>query len=501
MADEKKIIEIKVNDDAAIAEIVRLREEVTKLSKAENQTAEDKEAAKIATKEYNDQIRLLQKEVQNSIKTDQQKQGSLQQMKAQLSNLTKEYNNLSKQERESAKGMELQKKIKGLSDELKTNESAIGDNHRKIGDYAGEIGGLFSNLGNLPGAFGKMAQGAQSASVGMKALNATNPVGWITILVGVVANLVGRFMDFAPVADFMENSLAKLNAVFSVLKNNVIGVISGQKSLGDAIRDTTGDMAEQVAEAERLAEATRDLEDRQESMGVQQQKYRNEIDKLLLQSKNRTLDEKSRMKLIDDALALEDKAFKERKKLSDDEVRLIQDKLIQQGNLSASEAVRLRVDGLAYARDIENRKNLKDAEIKALAVALENQARIEGESIQLRERALNRRDAIEEQSAKNAETRKANQEKENEKREKAAEKRVQEEIKRGNDLTEKYKEWAEKQKSAIQSGTKALLDSISEDERMGELSLQKFNEAAQIIRDAELAVRELSTQDEFAFLQ
>lgn len=398
MADEKKIIEISVDNEAAVAEIVRLREEVTKLNSQEGLTREEQEKNKIATKEYNDQIRSLQKEIQNSIKADQQKQGSLQQMKAQLSNLTKEYNNLSKEERESAKGTELRDKIKGLSDELKTNESAIGDNRRKVGDYAGEIGGLFGTLGKMPGAFGKMAAGAEGATAGFKALNATNPVGWITILIGIVTNLVAKFMDFAPVADFMTDSLAKLNAAFQVLKNGIIDVVTGQKSLSDAFKDTTSQMSAQVAEAERLSEATRDLEDRQEAMGVQQQRYRNEIDKLLLQSKNRTLSENERMALIDKALKIEEKAFKERKKLADDEVRLIQDKLIQQGQLSASEAVRLRVDGLAYARDIENRKNLKDAEIKALATALETQARIEGESIQLRERALNRRDQLEEQS-------------------------------------------------------------------------------------------------------
>ena len=76
MADEKKIIEISVNNDAAIQEIIRLREETARLKDTEGLTQEQIEANRIATQEYNQQIRSLQKEVQNSIKTDQQKEGS-----------------------------------------------------------------------------------------------------------------------------------------------------------------------------------------------------------------------------------------------------------------------------------------------------------------------------------------------------------------------------------------------------------------------------------------
>ena len=93
------------------------------------------------------------------------------------------------------------------------------------------------------------------------------------------------------------------------LKNTVIAVVTGQKSLGEALKGTSEEMKKQTEEAGRLAEAQRDLEDRQEAMTLQQQKYQNEIDKRLLQSKNLTLDERERMKLIDEALQIEAQAF------------------------------------------------------------------------------------------------------------------------------------------------------------------------------------------------
>lgn len=430
---EQLLIEVQIDADEAIkesgkltSELAELRDETTKLKQAqaearkEGQTNTDeykRRSEQIAINEArvknlsnalnNNQkiIRASTNEVKSEVGAYQQLQNNYALAAQRAKDLSVAYGENSEQARKAVAT------AKQMSDRLKEVDASVGQNQRNVGNYTGAITSLFGSLGGMPGAFGKVAQGAQGASVGFQALNATNPVGWITILIGIVTSLSAKFMDFAPVADFMADSLAKLNAVFQVLKNNFIDVVTGQKSLSDAFKDTTTQMSAQVAEAERLSEATRDLEDRQEAMGVQQQRYRNEIDKLLLQSRNRTLSEQERIGLINKALKIEENAFRERKKLADDEVRLIQDKLIQQGNLSASEAVRLRVDGLAYARDIENRKNLKDAEIKALATSLENQARLENESIQLREKAMARRDQLtekaEEQAAKNAENRKA----------------------------------------------------------------------------------------------
>lgn len=232
MADEKKIIVISVDNDAAIQEIIRLREETAKLKDTEGLTQEQIEANRIATQEYNQQIRSLQKEVQNSIKTDQQKEGSLSQMKAQVSNLTKEYNDLSRQERESAKGRELQAKIKGLTDELKDAESAIGDNRRKVGDYAGEIGKLGGTLSAIPGPIGKMAGGIGGATSAFKAFNLTNPVGWITMLISLLTSLTGKLKANKEMTELMAKASGALNGIISFFNKIIVDAV---KSVSDFI--------------------------------------------------------------------------------------------------------------------------------------------------------------------------------------------------------------------------------------------------------------------------
>ena len=318
-----------------------------------------------------------------------------------------------------ARTKEAQKSALGYANQLKEVDKAVGQNFRSVGDYGKATEGLAGAFGQMPGALGKMGGAVSTATTGFQAMNAASPIGWIQIAIQIIAGLVQKFSSFAPVADAVTNSMEKMSAIFDVLKNGVIAVITGQKSLGDALGGATGEMTKQIKEAERLAEVQRDLEDRTEASTISQEKYKNQINQMLLQSKNRSLSEKERMKLIDDALKLEEKAYKERKKLADDEVKLLQDKLIKQGGLNAFEANELRKKGVAYARYKENQKNLEDQTIKDLASALVTQQQIEGESISLREKAMNRRDQLADKEAEAAEKRAAKAQAAKEKREAA----------------------------------------------------------------------------------
>lgn len=226
MADEKKIIEISVDNDAAIQEIIRLREETAKLKDTEGLTQEQIEANRIATQEYNQQIRALQGEVKNSIRTDREKQGSLNQMKAEIANLTKEYNALSKEEREGAKGTELRDKIRGLSDDLKDNEKAIGDNRRNVGNYQ-------DALENLPGRLGDASKGVKGLSAQFKAMLANPVVAVIAAIAGVIMGLVAVFRKVVDVAKSNEEQSEKLAIAMMPLR-----------VLGDAITKVFEGLAE-----------------------------------------------------------------------------------------------------------------------------------------------------------------------------------------------------------------------------------------------------------------
>lgn len=152
-SEEQKIIDIKVKYEDAIYGIIRFQEKLNELTRTQkqldeqlekgeitwNEWATQTEAANAAIKQYKDNVRVLRKEMQNNLKTEQEQEGSLKSMRAQLSNLTKAYSEMSKAERDSAKGKELQNHINALTDDIKEVEEGIQLYQRSVGNYKNAI--------------------------------------------------------------------------------------------------------------------------------------------------------------------------------------------------------------------------------------------------------------------------------------------------------------------------------------------------------------------------
>lgn len=147
--DKQQILDIKVKYEDAIYGIIRYKEKIDQLKqsiKDLQQQEKDKtittnemkvqtEAINATIKEYQYNVRALQKEIQNNVREEQQQEGSLKQLRAQLSNATKAYDEMSRVERESSKGQEMQEHIQDLIEELKEAEEATGRFQRSVGSY------------------------------------------------------------------------------------------------------------------------------------------------------------------------------------------------------------------------------------------------------------------------------------------------------------------------------------------------------------------------------
>lgn len=150
---EERILDIKVRYDDAIRKIAEYRSQLDVLTKRERTLKEDlKEGrisrekynlllseTKIEAQQYNDAIRVLNKQIQNQLKTEREQEGSLSALRAELSNLTAAYDRLSRTEREGAKGKELQDKINAITDELKGAEEETQRFYRNVGNYEAAI--------------------------------------------------------------------------------------------------------------------------------------------------------------------------------------------------------------------------------------------------------------------------------------------------------------------------------------------------------------------------
>lgn len=147
--DKQQILDIKVKYEDAIYGIIRYKEKIDQLKasiKDLQQQEKDKtittnemkvqtEAINATIKEYRYNVRTLQKEIQNNVRTENEQEGSLKQLRAQLSNATKAYDEMSRAERESSKGQEMQEHIQDLIEELKEAEEATGRFQRSVGSY------------------------------------------------------------------------------------------------------------------------------------------------------------------------------------------------------------------------------------------------------------------------------------------------------------------------------------------------------------------------------
>lgn len=422
MADETKkvLLEVSVEVKEAIKNLAATKTQIQDLRKAQKELDTTTAEGKQMYEAYGAQIRELtktsrdqQKQIDNTIKSNKEAEGSNEQLKAKLSLLTAEYNKLSKAQKESAEGVELKNSIKGISDELKGAEEGVGDFHRSIGDYQNSImnsiglsDGFICNLAKMSAgaketgvSFGKQAvSGVVSLGKAFLSLMA-NPI--VLLIAAIVLGLKGLYdilKSFDPVLDLLQQGFAAVSAIFSSFKDIVLSVITGQKSFKEALSGSAEAMSKAAKAAIEMKKAQQELDDMNWKATVNQEKYKNQINELLLQSKNRTLSEKERMKLIDQALRLEQQAFQEKKSIADQELRIAQLDIISKHNLTKQEIALLKSKGVEYAIALKDRKAVTDEEVKALADALAKQQQAEGESIAIREKAQNRRDQLEDKA-------------------------------------------------------------------------------------------------------
>ena len=176
--DKQQILDIKVKYEDAIYGIIRYKEKIDQLKqsiKDMQQQEKDKtittnemkvqtEAINATIKEYQYNVRTLQKEIQNNVRTENEQEGSLKQLRAQLSNATKKYDEMAKAEREGAKGQALAKHINEITEKLKLAEEQTQRYYRNVGNYYNSMLDLAADLQHVVpmGGGGGVGEGINS---------------------------------------------------------------------------------------------------------------------------------------------------------------------------------------------------------------------------------------------------------------------------------------------------------------------------------------------------
>jgi len=169
--EQQKILDIKVRYEDAINGIVKYKEKIDELREAEAELGQQLEEQTITEQQYRtemtaisqsitsykENVRVLNKEIQNNIKVQRENEGSLTQLRAQLSNLTRAYDQLDKESREGEFGQNLKKQILDITAQLKSAEFETERFYRNVGNYE-------NSIKNALGANSKYVQGMQMVS-------------------------------------------------------------------------------------------------------------------------------------------------------------------------------------------------------------------------------------------------------------------------------------------------------------------------------------------------
>lgn len=259
-----------------------------------------------------------------------------------------------------------------------------------------------------------MGKGTQVATGGMKALTTSSlafiatPVGLVLLAIALVlGTLVAVFRNFTPLVDKLEQGMAALAAVFNVVKNTILAVVTGTKSLGDAFKGLGGDMADAAKRAAELTKAQQDLEDAQKSQEVITARNRAEINKLNVQLKDRTKTEKERLAIADEIEKREKADYAQRKALVDQEVKNAREAIAIKAQFTAEEIDQLKRVGDATKELAESRGGNYDEEYDALNKARLKAIALEDESTVNLEKNQNKREKLEDEAQAKREARAA----------------------------------------------------------------------------------------------
>lgn len=338
--------------------------------------------------------------------------------------------------------IQLNKKIDENNEFIKSNADAYLQQKINIGNYSESIQDALANLNPLNGGMGAFFQRAQdaggvgnllktsmgAAAQGFMGLTKASlsfiltPVGAvITAIVAAVVLVVSAFKSFQPLIDKVEQGMAALSAVFNVVKNTVIALVTGTKSLGEAFSSLGGDMADAAKDAANLKKAQQDLEDALASQEVQSAKNRAEINRLNIQAKDRTKSEEERLALLQRAEKIEQADFEQRKRNSDEALRQAQEEIRISAQLTDTEFEELKKRGVAYKEYTETKASGQDELFEKLKDALLEETEIQNEFYSNQEKNINKQNKLIEDAEAKAEKARA----EAEKRREEAEKRRQ----------------------------------------------------------------------------
>lgn len=430
----EKILEIKVRYDDAIRKIADYRKQLDILKQVEKTLKDDLEKGrisrdaynikltetKIASQEYTEAIRVLNKEIQNNRKIEQEQEGSLKQLRAQLSNLTAEYDSLSEAERNAAKGQGLKNSINEITESLKGAEEETQRFYRNVGNYEdaiknavssnvpfiGQLVDIQNKAGGLKGAFNAGTVAVKAFAKQLLVLLA-NPIVLILSAIALAVMAVAKAINSSEEASNrwsiiiapLKKALDGLLNVIQIVAGAILSVVEAGAKLSDwiytqleklpLVGKVYKELNESNREAIKLAKEKIDIEKQARKDEVQNAKDALEVSKLRTMAKDKeNYSDKERLEFVKKANKLEQEQADRNVALAERKLKALQtESQWAQNNKEANdelakleaEVYKARKEQFDKTRELLEQENTIKAEIAAKDKAAAEEAKKQAE--------------------------------------------------------------------------------------------------------------------------
>lgn len=282
--------------------------------------------SKEVTKTYSRQVQELSKEIQNNIRMDTEKQGSLRALRAELSNVTKQYDELSEEERKAAKGLELKAKIQDITTQLKNSEQETGRFYRNVGNYADSFVEAFTRMG---GSAGGVVGPINNAKMALGALSKTPIITILGALVAVIQKVIQNLKSSEATMNAVTVAMAPLNAggralqvVMQKLGEGIAKVVTTLTKWADKL----GLINDAMKTEQQLVKDEIALQLREREVLVENAESQFKVSELRAKAADKaTYSAKERLAFLQEALVEEDAIAKREVELAKEKVRILEE--------------------------------------------------------------------------------------------------------------------------------------------------------------------------------
>jgi len=309
---------------------------------------------------------------------------------------------------QSEQGKKRAQEINALLDQntnkIKTNVSAIEKQKINIGNYKSALDGVHPVLGKVGEGLEKGSSGFLAMAKSALAFIAT-PIGAIlAALVAVFTLLKTAISSNNVLFDKFENITTAIGQVITVLTNRLgklgeafialINLDFGKAAdlAAESFSGLADEIARAVGEGQVLLEMSRDLEDAQRQLRIEQAKQENVIKQLVVASKNRNLTFDEQEDKLRKALQLEQGLVKIREQLAEKELEIATRQLANDENIQKSGQETFQ----QFAERLIKMEQLSDKQVDPLVDLIEKVEAARGSSLAFQEKLENSLAAIQE---------------------------------------------------------------------------------------------------------